>query len=561
MPTLPRLKARTLRAAVHATETQPLRALAYRAVAEAFDLDEVLELPADARRPFDERPVPVAGRPPHTWSHAGYDPPRPTGHREPASLLRDAYREGASTPLEVFEQLAEALERRKFGESVHSPFVRLDLERAREAAGASTERWESGRPAGPLDGIPVPVKDHYDMEGLPTASGTSYLERVAGSASEDSEIVRRLREGGALVYAKSHTTEWGMQPTGFNPSQTMPRNPYDRGRAAGGSSTGTGAAVALGFAPVGLGSDGGGSIRIPAALCGLFGLKPTFQRLSRVGDHWHSTMSHSGPIGQSTVDLVDFLAVTGSEPDPEDPATAPPDDRPKGPDLVESWREALGRGVDGCRIGVWSSAFDRAESGIADPCRSALRALERDGAKLVEVDLPYAEYHDTVGAVVLGTETRANLQDVLSQYLEETGDDVRLMMNAVGTLAASTYMTSRAVRARLRETMADAFRRVDLVASPTTGAVAPEYSLEDDWTAIYDDTAIRMLCQYSFLANLTGLPAGTAPVGLRHGLPVGLQLIGDAWDEASVLAALAHAERVGLTDLPRPSEYHRSTPR
>jgi aspartyl-tRNA(Asn)/glutamyl-tRNA(Gln) amidotransferase subunit A len=554
---VPRRQDRQLRAVVRATETKPIQALAHRAVVETFDLDAILELPPEARRPFDERPTPVAGRPPHSWEHAGFDAPRPGGHRESAGHIRGAYEEGRCTPVEVLEAIGTTIDRRDFGEAVHSPFVALDLERAREAAEASAERWEAGDPLGPLDGVPVPIKDHFDLKGLPTGSGTAYLERVQGPADGDSEIVRRLRETGALVYAKTQTTEWGMQPTGYNPSQAMPRNPYDRGRAAGGSSTGTAAAVALGLAPVGLGSDGGGSIRIPSTVCGLFGLKPTHQRLSREGDHWHSTMSHAGPIGQSTRDLVDFLAVTGAKPDPQDPATAPPSDRPTGPELVDAWRSALGRGVDGCRIGIWSWAFEEAPSALADPCRSALRALERDGAELVDLELPYARHHQTVGAVIVGTETRAMLEQVLAEYAEETGDDLRLMMNAIGTLSAAAYMSCRRVRARLRETMAAAFRQVDLVASPTTGAVAPEYPLDEDWTAIYDEQAIQQLCQFSFLANLTGLPAGTVPAGLADGLPVGLQFIGDAWDEASVFAAMAHAERVGLTGLPKPSQYRR----
>lgn len=555
MPDIPRLKGRILETFSRVVEREPFRSMAHRQLVEAFELEAVLDLPEEARRQIDETPYPVAARKSHDWTDAEYEPPAPNGHCESARTLQSAYERGETTPLEVFEVIADAIESNAYGELVHSPFVHLDLERAREAAEASTERWRDDAPNGPLDGIPVPIKDHHDMRGLSTECGTSFLQRVEGRKGRDSEPVERLREAGSLLYAKTRMTEWGMQPTGFNATQPMPRNPYDRERAAGGSSTGTATAVALGLAPVGLGSDGGGSIRIPAALCGLFGLKPTFQRLSRRGDLFFDSVTHSGPIGQSTTDLVDFLAVAGADPDPSDPATRPPEWAPTGEELAAEWRRALGRGVEGCRIGIWEWAFETADSKIAEPCWSALRVLEREGADLIEIDLPYADYHRLVGSVILGVEARSKLDDLLERHIDETGDDVRLMMNVLSELHALEFMKCRQTRARLRQTMIDALSRVDLVAAPSTNALAPEYPLGDDYKAIFDEAAIRDLTQYSMLANLCGLPAGSLPVGLSDGLPVGLQFIGDARDEASVLAAMAHCERIGLTGLPRPSQF------
>jgi aspartyl-tRNA(Asn)/glutamyl-tRNA(Gln) amidotransferase subunit A len=549
---MPRLKGAALRSLLQLVDHRPFSALQRQQMSADFRLEELLALPAEARGQFDEIPDPRVGRTDHGWASADYDPPTTTDHREGGFRLREAYEDGSLSPVEVLDAIVERIEADGFGELVHSPFVTVDLEGARRAAEASRERWADGEPKGPMDGIPVVIKDHHDMEGLPTGSGTAFMGRVDGTAETDSEAVRRLRGAGAILLGKTRTTEWGFQPTGFNANQVMPRNPYDRGRGAGGSSTGTGAAVALGLAPVGLGSDGGGSIRIPSSVNGIFGLKPTFQRLSRVGDHWKGTMSHCGPLGQSTRDLVDFLSVAGGAPDPNDPATcrAPADEEP-----ADDWRRALGRGVDGCRIGIWSWAFEAADDELTRPCWTALRALEREGAELVELEIDYADFHQGVGAIMLGVESNGMLREYFEHYSDQTGDDVDLMTGAFESITAREYMYARRTRATLRDNVADAFREVDLLAAPTTNAVGPSYPLADDRTAIYDHKATHALTRFSFLANLCGLPAGSMPVGLVDGLPVGLQLMGDAWDEASVLAAMAHAERLGLCGLPRPSRF------
>jgi aspartyl-tRNA(Asn)/glutamyl-tRNA(Gln) amidotransferase subunit A len=264
------------------------------------------------------------------------------------------------------------------------------------------------------------------------------------------------------------------------------------------------------------------------------------------------TMSHNGPIGQSTADLVDFMAVAGTEPDPEDPAT---ELAPEPETFARRMRKALGRGVEGARLGVWSWAFDQADDEIARPCMTAIRALEREGAELVELDPDFAEHHQMLGTLILGGEASGLIAEILQEYPEQTGDDVRLMTSALSAVSGRDFILANRVRAVLRRRVAKAFTDVDLLAAPATNAVAPEYPLTDDRTAIYDESAVRDLCRFAFLANLTGIPAGSVPVGLVDGLPVGLQFMGDAWDEPSVVAAMAHLERLGLTELPAPDAY------
>jgi aspartyl-tRNA(Asn)/glutamyl-tRNA(Gln) amidotransferase subunit A len=547
---MPRLKGASLRNLRRLIQTEPFRSIARAKTRADYQVAEMMALPVEARQYFDEHPEPVAGAGPRQWGDAEYAPPSPGDHRETISDLARAYRAGELDPVAVLEHILDRETNSDFGDSTYSPFVSIDEERARTAAEASRDRWRAGEPLGPLDGIPVPVKDHHHMEGLPTRSGTAFMNE---RPEVDSIAVERLEDAGAVLIGKTHVTEWGMQPTGYNPHFDMPRNVYSGEHAAGGSSTGTATAVALGLAPVGLGSDGGGSIRIPSAVNGLFGIKPSFLRIGRTGDAWAtSTVSHNGPIGQSVADLVEFLAVTGAEPDPNDYATQY---APAVSDLADSWRAALGRGIDGARIGLWSWAWEQADPDIAEICRAALAELERDGAELVDLEIPYSQYHQSLGVLAIGVEAVGLLHDAVHYFGEETSEDLRLIIEALSTIDARDYMIARRTRAGLRRSLADAIRTVDLIAMPTVNMTAPRYTLAEDGTAIYDEHATTQLCRFAFLGNITGLPAGTVPVGMKDGLPVGLQLMGDAWDEASVFAAMAHCERMGLSDLPAPRRY------
>ena len=541
----PRLSGSLLRIVRALIQREPFKSVASRRLRATYGMEELFELPAEAREFFDAEPRPIVGDSNHRWEHAGHEPPRGDGTR----ALQQAYKNGEVDPVEVVRHLRTRVEDLEVGATRHSPFVIADWTGAEKAAEASRKRWADGEPKSPLDGMPVPIKDHHRQKGLPTSCGTPYFQDYTGPAEVDSEVVGRLREAGALLVGKTHTTEWGLQPTGFNAHFPMPRNAYSRDHAAGGSSTGTATAIATGMAPVGLGSDGGGSIRIPAALNGLFGIKPTYQRLSRQGDYWkQGTVSHNGPLGRSTADLVDFLSVTGATPDSNDLATKL---APEG-DPTEEWRKALGRGVDGAQIGLWNWAFDVAKPEIAEPCRQAARELEDAGAELVDVEIPWSGYHQAIGTLTIGIEAVGLLHEVFEQLGEHTGDDVRLMLTGLSTVTAGEYMLARRTRATLRRTLARTFEDLDLILAPTTNMTAPHFPAIDDGRAIFDEDAIRELCRFTFMGNITGVPTGTAPVGMVDDLPVGLQIIGDAWDEASVFAAMAQMERMGITDLPEP---------
>lgn len=521
----------------------PVRDLVFRAAGKDFGLDLLAALPADARSVLDDTMRPRAGRPAHAWEDAGLGAPTPPAGS--AADLTDRYAAGTLDPVAVLERVRGRLMGDDFGCSVHNPAITLCLEGATRAAEASAARWRDGAPRGPLDGVPVVVKDEVDIAGLPTWGGTAYRSTPA---ARDAWVIQRLRGAGAVIVGKSHATEWGLNPWGGNVHRDLPRNTRSSDHGAGGSSTGTGVAVSLGFVPVGLGSDGGGSIRIPAALNGVFGLKPSFVRIGRTGNPWGpGSMSHLGPLGRSPEDLVRFLGATAGV-DPDDPTTL---QAPDGHQVADAWRAALGRGVKGARIGIVEAAWADADPAVASAARDALKALEADGAELVDVVLPIEAATAAVGALTISAESMAHLSDDRAEHGDAYGDELALILSLMEGLSARELLSAHRTRGALRRQVARLFAEdVDLLAFPTTATTAPRYPLSDAGTDILDPAATAAMTRFAFLANLTGIPAGTAPCGLIEGLPTGVQFVGDAWDEASVLAALAHGARQGWTELP-----------
>ncbi len=520
----------------------PLARVIWTVMSEDFKIRQMrAEVPESS---LDPAAIPVQGRPPHQWHDAELGVPEVTGGRGSGAALRKAFAEGLS-PEAVLERILS--EHQALG--IRSPFNAIDEDRSRAQAQASAERYKSGQTLGPLDGLPVPIKDQFHLKGLPTRGGATYLEHPA---TEDSWVVQQLHRSGSVIVGKTHAVEWGLNPMGMMEHYTGPRNVYSDAHAPGGSSTGCGVAVALGLCPSAVGSDGGGSIRIPAALNGVFGIKPSFIRIGRTGDNWSgSTVGHTGPLGQTVADLVDQLEALSAV-DPDDPVTrfAPDGHQHLG------WRKALGRGIRGARIGVMREDMADAHPAIVDAVLAALKALEAEGAVIVDVDLPMAKHVNGIGALVIGSESAANLADDFAKYGDQFGHELAILLRMMSLVPASDYLLASRHRATLRRQLAALFCDVDLLAMPTTATTAPPYAMSEDQTAILATAGTAAMTRFNFLGNLTGVPAGTVPVAMHDGLPIGLQLVGDAWDEASVFAAMAHCERMGLHDaVARPSGF------
>jgi aspartyl-tRNA(Asn)/glutamyl-tRNA(Gln) amidotransferase subunit A len=424
------------------------------------------------------------------------------------------------------------------------PILDFRDEEARVEAQASAERWRRGAPLGPFDGVPFVVKEEMSVAGFPARAGSDLTD--ATPARHDGTCVARLRAAGAIVIGTTPMTEYGMTPLGFNPKRVMPRNPHAIDHVAGGSSTGSGVAVATGVVPFAIGADGGGSIRIPSALCGVFGIKATWGRVSRFGDVLGGTVGHVGPLASSTLDLARFLdVVCGADPEDAETALAPP--------LAGSLVNALSRGVRGLRIGVEPDEWAAASPEVAEAGRAAIRALEKEGAIAVEVRLELARWAAPVGYLTIGLEALAYQWDLLACGAT-FNPDLALGHAALGRVSALEYVQAQRLRAGLRRDVADVLRDVDVLALPTTMTTAAEVTDVEFTGGFIDPAAIDAMCRYNFLGNLTGLPALSAPVGVdAKSLPIGLQIVGDAWDEGTVLAVGAHLERIGVATVKKPT--------
>lgn len=435
----------------------------------------------------------------------------------PASVIAEAFRAGRTTPRDVAERALAAIAALDRGETPLRAFIAVNEADVRAQADAATARWRAGAPRGPLDGVPVGVKDEFDIAGYKTTSGTSFLG--AQPATRDALAVARLKEAGAVILGKTNMFELGVHPSGLNRTYGTARNPWDLGRDTGGSSSGSGAAVAAGLCPIALGNDGGGSIRIPAALCGVTGLKGTWDRFPTDGVSmlcW--SLEHSGPLGVTVEDVrAAFEICTGER------VALPPVTKP--------------------RLGVCRAWWEGADGEVARIVEAALDRLARAGrAELVEVALPHIEYATPVGMCTFLAEGAAALEPWLAADADFS-PAVRLAFDGIRGVSAPSFVKAQRARALIARDFEEALGRCDALVSPTTGMVAPPY--RDDALAHgeVDEAKVAALVRFTFPLNLTGLPAASVPCGYTPaGLPVGMQIVTPRGADALALAIAAAVE-------------------
>ncbi|NUP07713.1 MAG: amidase [Polyangiaceae bacterium] len=545
----PRLKGRALTAARLAAENPATSALLSDVLKKSLGLDRLVALPATARAPLPLDVTPVRGRAqPRELPDEGLAPTTRKSWPRSAEDLVAAFGSKKAGVEEVADRALYAV--RKLGHNrVLNVLVANDEERSRAEAKLAAERHANGQSLGPLDGVPYLVKDEVDVRGLPTRVGSLCESEEAKAA--DATVVARLARAGAVFVGKTVMTEWGLSPLGQNRAFSMPTNVHHAERLPGGSSTGSAVGVAMGAVPFAIGTDGGGSVRIPAALNGVYGIKPTFGRVSRTGSLTGS-VGHIGPIGASPADLAAFLDAVSSEPDPADPFTLAAFAPPKG-----GFGCRLGAGVKKLRIGIPDSEWADAHGTVEKACRSALAALEQAGAELVPISIPLASVAAPIGYLTIGCESLGSHLDHYRHRRDKMGEDLRLSYAVLSGISATDFLDAQHLRAALRAQTALALADVDVIALPTTATTAPKLPVHDRGLPFADTEAIDAMCRFNFLGNLTGLPAGTAPVGVdEDGLPIGLQIVGDAWDEHIVIGVLAHLERLGVGAVVKPKAAH-----
>lgn len=455
----------------------------------------------------------------------------------------DAYRQGRTSPLQVARRLIQEVDR---ADALSPPmrfFISQDREELLQQAQAATERHERGETLSELDGVPIAIKDEIDQQGYPTTVGTAFLGQRP--ADRDATVVARLRAAGALLVGKANMHEVGIGVTGINPHHGSARNPYDPLRITGGSSSGCAAVVGSGLCPAAIGADGGGSIRIPAALCGVAGIKPTFGRVSEVGAAplcW--SLAHIGPIAASMTDVARLLQIIAG-PDPRDPNTLGQ------PALVQPDGEA---GVAGLRVGWCESWSEQAQPAVLEACRWALGQLTAAGADVQPIEIEHRDLVRLVELVTIGVEIAASQHEHRRTTADKRryGADVRLLLEMACRLPAVDYVRAQRMRTLVQQGFDQALQGVDLLVTPTTGRPAPPLRPDAEQTGEQDDEVLDALTAFTFAANLTGLPAASVVAGYDpEGLPIGLQLIGRHWDEATTIRAGMVVERNVVRRAPR----------
>lgn len=396
---------------------------------------------------------------------------------------------------------------------------------ADEALAVAQQQRERPPAPSPLRGIPLAVKDIYDVAGYRTGNGSlGAPEHLAG---QDSEAVRRLREAGAIVLGKTTTHEYAY---GVNTPPT--RNPWSPDRIPGGSSGGSGAAIAAGVVTAALGTDTGGSIRIPAAMCGVTGHKPTFGMVSRRGvSALSSTLDHAGPLGRTVDDTVALLEVIAGH-DPGDPysSTAP----------VPDFRGEFDRGLAGLTIGVAEPYFcDRLAPDVAAAFEAAVRTLEAAGATICRVTFTDVDLCPAVVHVVCGVEAAAWHAMQTGMSPDRFGPDVREALAVGAAYTGVDYLAGLRARTAVIAGMTAIFDSgIDVLVSATVAMTAPPYGATEVQLGGATVPILDGINALTVPANVTGMPALTVPAGFGDdGLPIGLQLMGRPGTDATVLAA------------------------
>ena len=461
--------------------------------------------------------------------------------------LGQRFRQGELTPSEAARAYLARIEAvdRKVG-----AYLTVTRERALAQAAEADARFRAGSSRGPLDGVPIAVKDVLCTRGIRTTCGSKILEHFV--PPYDATAVARLRDAGAVLLGKLNMDEFAMGSSTENSAFFPTKNPWDLTRVPGGSSGGSAAAVAADLAAAALGTDTGGSIRQPAAFCGDVGLKPTYGRVSRYGlVAFASSLDQIGPLTKDVEDAALVLqAIAG-----HDPMDSTSVDLP-----VPDYRAELGKGAEGLRIGIPAEYFiEGLDSEVEAAVRAAIRVLEQLGARTEPVSLPHTEYGLAAYYLIAPAEASSNLarydgvkyglrvaktRDVVEMYSKTRaagfGAEVRRRV-MLGTYALSAgyydayYGRAQRVRTLVRRDFVEAFARVDLIAAPTTPGVAFKFGEKEDPLQMYLNDV------FTIPVNLAGLPGLSVPAGFTmSGLPVGLQLIGRAFDEAPLLRA-AHA--------------------
>lgn len=464
-----------------------------------------------------------------------------------AAELVAGYASGDFSPVEAAHAALDAAEA---VQPELNAFVRIDREDALDQAGASEARWRRGAPDGLLDGVPVTVKDILLQRGGPSFKG-SWGIAEEGPWDEDAPAVAALRRNGAVLLGKTTTPEFGWKGVTDSPRHGATSNPYDARRTAGGSSGGAAAAVAVGAGPLALGTDGGGSVRIPASFCGVFALKPTYGRVPIYPASAFGTLAHVGPLTRDATDAALLMDVVCA-PDSRDWSQLGP---PTG-----TFRDQLAGGVRGLRIAYSPDFGGRVDVApqVAAAVREAVERLSGLGAVVEEADPGFEDPIEAFHTLWFSGAARVT-EGFTAAQRARMDPGLREICEQGARRSALDYLAAVDVRMALGKLMGAFHERYDLLVTPTmpitafgNGREVPEGSGQTRWTE---------WTPFSYPFNMTQQPAASMPCGLDDdGLPIGVQVVGPRHSDALVLRACQTLYDTGLAELPTPAVLSRPHP-
>jgi aspartyl-tRNA(Asn)/glutamyl-tRNA(Gln) amidotransferase subunit A len=469
-----------------------------------------------------------------------------------ASELAPAVREGSTSASDALESVLSAIGDRE--DEVHA-YISLMTDGAREHAAEIDRRAAAGEPLGPLAGVPIAIKDNICIKGHPATCGSKILEPFV--SPYDATVIEKLRAADAVFIGKANMDEFAMGSSTETSYFGVTRNPHDTDRVPGGSSGGSAAAVAAGEAVISLGSDTGGSIRQPASLCGVVGMKPTYGRVSRYGlVAFASSLDQIGPFSRTVRDSALLLNVISGH-DPHDSTSSPTG--------VPDYTENLERGVSGMKIGVPAEYFGEGlNPETRDAVQAVITSLESEGAELIDISLPHMQHAIATYYLIATSEASSNLarydgvkfgfraenaQGLMDMYRktrsEGFGAEVKRRI-LLGTYALSSgyydayYLKAQKVRTLIVRDFSSAFEKVDAIITPTTPS--PAFRVGEKSS---DPLEMYLEDIYTVSCNLAGIPGISVPAGMTSGgLPIGLQVLGPQFGEETILQIARAAEVV-----------------